>query len=270
MHIRQPAVAGTFYPDKPDHLQQQINSYLAAAAEQPLALDVDRIKALIVPHAGYIYSGALAARAYHLLSQRQSPIRRVILLGPAHRVALRGIALPQADAFVTPLGTVPIDQNAVRDLLQSSLVSQQPLAHAQEHSLEVQLPFLQTVLDDFTLVPLVVGQTEPDAVAALLEPFLHNHTDLIVVSSDLSHFLPYNLAQQTDTETSQLIEAKQPVLQGDQACGCYPLNGLLKLATQAQLSVKTIGQCNSGDVLGNSVVGNRDRVVGYGAYVVYR
>lgn len=255
--IREPAVAGMFYPDDPVLLQQQIEQLLAS--ESP---STDHPKALIVPHAGYIYSGPTAAAAFAQLLPLRTRIRRVILLGPAHHVAFQGLAASSAQYFATPLSVVPIDQVALDSILMLPQVHVRDDAHAQEHSLEVQLPFLQTVLDDFKLVPLVVGDASPQDVAEVLEKLWGGDETLIVISSDLSHYHDYNTARQLDTATSRAIEQLRPdAIHYDQACGRNPVNGLLVAARHHHLGATTLDLRNSGDT-----AGSRDRVVGYGAY----
>ncbi len=255
--IREPAVAGMFYPDDPVLLQQQIDQLLAtdtAATEPP--------KALIVPHAGYIYSGPVAASAYAQLAPVRHRIRRVVLLGPAHRVAFNGLAASSAGYFETPLGVVPVDQVAQEKILMLPQVHVRDDAHAQEHSLEVQLPFLQTVLDQFKLIPLVVGDASHEEVAEVLEALWDGDETLIVISSDLSHYHDYQTAKRLDTATSQAIEQLRPeAISYDQACGRNPVNGLLLAARHHHLHATTLDLRNSGDT-----AGTRDRVVGYGAY----
>ncbi|HHO67686.1 MAG TPA: AmmeMemoRadiSam system protein B [Gammaproteobacteria bacterium] len=261
IQIRQPAVAGMFYPDDPALLQQQVEDFLAgeeAAAGPPP-------KALIVPHAGYIYSGPVAARAYARLKPLRSRIRRVVLLGPAHRVAFRGLAASSARYFATPLGLVPVDQAAVEQILSLPQVQVLDEAHRDEHSLEVQLPFLQTVLDDFSLVPLVVGDAEPGEVAEVLEQLWDGDETLFVISSDLSHYHDYETARTIDSATSRAIEQLHPeAIHYEQACGRNPLNGLLLAARRHGLQAHTLDLRNSGDT-----AGPRDRVVGYGAYELH-
>ena len=258
MHqIRQPAVAGSFYPGQATALRHDITTLLAAAqadAGTTQALP----KALIVPHAGYIYSGATAALAYARLAPGRSTIRRVVLLGPVHRVPVRGLALPGVAAFATPLGEIELDQDAIATLAPLRQVVVSTAAHAQEHSLEVQLPFLQTVLDDFKLVPLAVGDATPAEVAQVLAVLWGGPQTLIVISSDLSHFLPYSAAQAVDNNTVQQILSLNSSLTHQQACGGTPVNGLLLAARQHQLQPLLLGACNSGDT-----AGDKNRVVGY-------
>jgi len=261
MNIRQPAVAGTFYPDNPVRLQRDLISMLEQA-RQP-ELNADAVKALIVPHAGYVYSGPIAATAYRLLQSRRQQIRRVVLLGPSHRVPFYGMAIPTTDHFRTPLGDIELDQEALSQIENLPGVERRDDAHAWEHSLEVQLPFLQAVLDRFTLVPIVVGNADSSSVARVVETLWGGQETLILISSDLSHFKPYNQAREIDLATTRLIESKQEGIVGTQACGCHPLNGLLRLARQKGLHVQTLDVRNSGDT-----AGSRDQVVGYGSYAV--
>ncbi len=256
---RLPAVAGQFYPAAPDELRSAVLNYLQQAER---AVSVP--KAIIVPHAGYIYSGPVAASAYACIAPAHAVITRVILLGPAHRVYLRGLALSSAESFTTPLGAVSIDPDAVERLRDLPRVVVMDQAHAFEHSLEVQLPFLQTVLDQFTLVPLVVGDTPPQAVSEVLEILWGGKETLIVVSSDLSHYYDYATASALDQETSTEIEACCSDIPPERACGCMPLNGLLYLAQHRGLQVTTLDLRNSGDT-----AGPRNQVVGYGAYAIH-
>lgn len=261
-HIRPAAVAGAFYPDESGELRNEVRAMLAAA-ESSAAHAAP--KALIVPHAGYIYSGPIAASAYAQLRSARATIRRVVLLGPVHRVPVRGLALPGAtEAFATPLGTVPLDRPAMDRLLALPQVTQSPAAHAWEHSLEVQLPFLQQALDDFSLVPLAVGDATPAEVAGALEMLWGGEETLIVISSDLSHYLPYATAQRVDRGTAQAILALQAPLDHEQACGGTPVNGLLLAARHHHLRPVLLDLRNSGDT-----AGDHDRVVGYGAFAFY-
>ncbi len=263
--IRQTAVAGMFYPDDPGELQATVDHYLFEAkgeAEVSQAKNQSP-KALIVPHAGYIYSGPVAASAFARLETSRNIIRRVILLGPSHRVAFSGMAVSSADYFATPLGSIPLDKQAIHEIASLTQVQIIDQAHSQEHSLEVQLPFLQRVLDDFTLVPIVVGDADPESVDAVLETLWGGPETLIVISSDLSHYHSYTTAQQMDRRTSNAIESMHPDdIHHDDACGRNPVNGLLVAARKHGLKATTIDLRNSGDT-----AGPKDRVVGYGAYV---
>lgn len=259
VHVRPPAVAGMFYPADADALARDIQAYMAGAptakAEAP--------KALIVPHAGYIYSGAVAARAYALLSPARQAIRRVVLLGPAHRVPIRGLALPAAEGFATPLGCVAIDAEGACAALALPQVSASDVAHNLEHSLEVQLPFLQTVLDDFTLLPFAVGAAAPVQVAEVLDLLWGGPETLILVSSDLSHFHTYAQAQGIDRHTVDEILAGDSSLDHEQACGATPINGLLLCARRRGMRIELLDLRNSGDT-----AGNRARVVGYASFAL--
>ncbi len=255
--IRLPAVAGMFYPGHAGVLADEVENFLANAS--PVALPVP--KAIVVPHAGYVYSGAIAASAYALLQPAARTIRRVILLGPTHRVGVHGLAVPSCERFSTPLGQVVIDRAAVDGLADLPQVVVADAPHAQEHSLEVQLPFLQTALDDFRLVPLAVGLASTEAVAEVLERLWGGPETLIVVSSDLSHYLPYADAREVDDHTAQRVLTCQPDISHDEACGATPLNGLLLAARRHGLQARLVDLRNSGDT-----AGDRMRVVGYGAF----
>lgn len=254
--VRSPAVAGMFYPGAPAALQASVDSLLAAAASRCPAAP----KALIVPHAGYVYSGSTAAAAYAALAPWAATIRRVVLLGPTHRVAVDGLALPESEAFATPLGTVPVDAEAVAALADLPQVVKSERVHAPEHSLEVHLPFLQRVLGEFSIVPLAVGRASPAAVAEVLERLWGGPETLIVVSSDLSHYLPYAVANEVDAETCRHILALDTAIHPEQACGAHPVNGLLLAARRRGLTPSLLARCNSGDT-----AGDRQRVVGYAA-----
>ena len=253
---RAPAVAGLFYPGTASQLAHDVRALLAAA---PAAAVVPKV--LIVPHAGYVYSGPIAATAYAALQPIASRIRRVLLLGPTHRVAVRGLALPGAEAFATPLGEVPIDLQAAQAIAHLPQVSVSALAHAQEHSLEVQLPFLQSMLGDFKLLPLAVGMATPQEVAEVLELLWGGVETLIVISSDLSHYLPYEQAQATDRATAQAVLQLLQPLSHEQACGGTPINGLLLAARKHHLVPHLLDLRNSGDT-----AGSHDGVVGYAAF----
>jgi MEMO1 family protein len=261
--IRPAAVAGMFYPANPALLQSNIESMLAEARITPQAA-LRQPKALVVPHAGYIYSGPIAAQAYARLIPWRAAIRRVILLGPAHQVALRGIAVPDAEAFATPLGKVRLDTDAAAWALQLPQVVENGAAHAPEHSLEVQLPFLQSVLDDFRVLPLVVGLAEPKAIAEVVNLLWGGAETLIVVSSDLSHYHSYREAQTLDRHTADSILALDAHLDHEQACGAAPLSGLLLAARHRGLVPQLLDLRNSGDT-----AGERSRVVGYASFAFY-
>lgn len=260
--VREAAVAGFFYPAARRELAQTVRQHLQHA-QRATSPSTASPKMLIVPHAGYIYSGSIAGSAYAQISQPEQ-IRHVVLLGPSHRVALRGIAVPSVDTFVTPLGEIVIDKSLRAAIAGMPGVIVHDAPHAQEHSLEVQLPFLQTVLPDFSLLPLVVGDAAPETVAAVLTTVWGGPETLIVISTDLSHYLPYATARRVDAETSTLIEACDPHIHPEQACGAHPLNGALLLARRKGLRVACMQRANSGDTAGTP-----DRVVGYGAYVAH-
>ncbi|MEE9158877.1 MAG: AmmeMemoRadiSam system protein B [Gammaproteobacteria bacterium] len=256
--VRTPAVAGMFYPAKATELETMVGRYLGAASVSgPVP------KAIIAPHAGFIYSGPVAASAYVRIAPARDTITRVILLGPAHRVTVAGLALPSVDSLATPLGNVSVDKKAVAMIADLPQVKVMDAAHESEHSLEVHLPFLQTVLTQFALVPLAVGQASPVDVGEVLERLWGGPETLIVISSDLSHYHDYDTARRLDSATSRAIEQLRPEdIQYDHACGRIPINGLLHVARKRGMSVTTIDLRNSGDT-----AGPRDQVVGYGAYV---
>jgi hypothetical protein len=218
-----------------------------------------------VPHAGYIYSGPIAANAYARLAPGRSAIRRVVLLGPVHRVPVRGLALPGADTFVTPLGAVAVDADAVACVRGMPQVCESEAAHSLEHSLEVQLPFLQTMLDEFSLVPLAVGDASPSEVAEVIERLWGGPETLIVVSSDMSHYHPYEEASEIDRSTADEILALADTLDHEQACGATPINGFAHCARRHELEAELIDLRNSGDT-----AGEKSRVVGYAAFAFAR
>jgi MEMO1 family protein len=256
---RQPAVAGTFYPANPNQLHQMLDEYLNDAESGTKVP-----KAIIVPHAGYIYSGPIAATAYARLKKAHDLISRVVIIGPSHRVAFSGLAVSKAQSFITPLGSITVDQEAVETILKLPFVDYLEQAHTHEHSLEVHLPFLQEMLDDFKIVPIVAGDASPEQVSQVIEALWGGDETLIVISSDLSHYHDYTTAKKLDKATSAMIENLQyERLAFDSACGRVPVSGLLKLAREKSLTIKTIDLRNSGDT-----AGDKSRVVGYGAYVI--
>ncbi|MBC8240421.1 MAG: AmmeMemoRadiSam system protein B [Alphaproteobacteria bacterium] len=257
--IRPPAVAGMFYPGSAVELSAVVRDFMDHVPES----DAPVPKAIIVPHAGYRYSGAIAAAAYARLKPAHDVITRVILLGPCHRVAVNGLAAPSVDAFATPLGNIPLDRDAIAAISVMPQVSEFDATHADEHSLEVHLPFLQEVLDDFILVPLVVGSATNSEVAQVLDALWGGTETVIVISSDLSHYLDYDAAREIDQRTCDAIEHLDPdAIGSDQACGRIPVKGLLSLAAKRHMRVETVGLKNSGDT-----AGSKDKVVGYGAWV---
>jgi MEMO1 family protein len=259
MKIRPAAVAGTFYSGDRATLSAEIAAYLRDAG-RPGAIP----KAIIAPHAGYIYSGPIAATAYAALAPLRGRIERVVLAGPAHRVYVRGAAVPSATRFGSPLGHIDVDRAAIARLAALPGVQVSDAAHAREHSLEVHLPFLQTVLGSFTLVPIVVGDASPAQMAAILEAVWGGDESLIVVSSDLSHYLPYEAACERDRGTTQAILSLDARLDPDEACGAMPINGLLEVAKKRGMAVELLDLRNSGDT-----AGTRDRVVGYASFAFH-
>ena len=261
--MRAPAVAGTFYPADPRSLASALRGYLDAAREARREGSGPAPKALIAPHAGYVYSGPVAASAYVEIEALRDVVERVVLLGPSHRVPLRGIAASTAEVFVTPLGEVPVDQAAIDSIAHLPQVKRLDAPHEWEHSLEVHLPFLQCVLGGFRLVPLSVGEATPDGVAEVLEVLWGGRETLLVVSSDLSHYYDYETARRLDARTTRAIEELRPEgLDEESACGRVPARGLLVAAKRHGLRARTVDLRNSGDT-----AGPRDEVVGYGSYV---
>lgn len=257
--VRPPAVAGMFYPAEREELGRWVRGALARAP----GAGAPAPKALIAPHAGYVYSGEVAARAYAFLAPVREAVTRVVLAGPSHRLAFDGLAVPSARAFLTPLGEVPVDEAAVKALLGLPQVRLLDQAHAGEHGLEVHLPFLQAALASFSIVPMVVGRAPYHAVAEALELVWGGPETLIVVSSDLSHYHDYATARRMDAETSAAIERLDGAAIGpDQACGRIPVGGLIEVARNRGMKVRTVDLRNSGDT-----AGARDRVVGYGAWL---
>jgi len=263
MTMRPPAVAGMFYPDTASTLRADVRRMLDAPRVSE-AVDRRVPKSLIVPHAGFVYSGPVAASAYRLLADAANEVSRVVVLGPAHRVYLRGMAVPTVESFRTPLGTVPVDVWAVKALEVFPWVVSSDEAHAQEHSIEVQLPFLQSVLTDFSLIPLVVGDCTCDQVSDVIETLWGDRETLIIVSSDLSHYLPYTQSNEVDADTTSQIVARAENLHGEQACGARAINGLMRVARNKGLDVEVLDVRNSGDT-----AGDKSQVVGYGAYAIY-
>jgi MEMO1 family protein len=259
MVVRPSAVAGQFYPGDADHLRKQVSDLLAN-----IATPIKNIpKALIVPHAGYVYSGATAAAAFATLRDGAQTITRVVLIGPAHFVHVRGIAAPTVDAFETPLGRVPVDASALAAIAGLPSVIQDDAAHAPEHALEVELPFLQTLLASFRVVPLLVGDVTPKEIAQVLLPLWDGPGTLIVVSSDLSHYHDYKTARRLDAATAAAIEHGDWASLGPhQACGSQAVAGLLLETGRRGLKIRRLSLRNSGDT-----AGSRDQVVGYGAWM---
>jgi len=251
MKIRSAAVAGMFYPKGADELAAMIDGFLSAAPSP-----AQHAKAVIAPHAGYIYSGPTAAFAYKALDAGK--VQRVILLGPSHHMLFQGLALPDADAFETPLGEIPLDRASMQHLLALPFVKVLAEAHVAEHSLEVHLPFLQRLLARFILVPICVGNASSAEVAAALKSVWNGEETAIVISSDLSHYQRYDEAREIDGDTIRDVLDGNIPLRHDQACGATPINGLLEVAAGRKLSPELLDYRNSGDTAGDRV-----RVVGY-------
>jgi hypothetical protein len=249
-----------FYPQAPAALGAAVRGYLAEG-QPSAAAHASPPKAVIVPHAGYVYSAPVAAPAYRRIARAKGVTRRVVLLGPVHRVPIRGLALPAADAFATPLGTIEVDTEAAARALELPQVRRSEAAHALEHSLEVQLPFLQTVLEDFRIVPFAVGDATPDEVAEVIDRLWGGPETLIVVSSDLSHYHSYAAARQIDRGTAAAIMALDASLDHEQACGATPINGFALCARRRDLQPELLDLRNSGDT-----AGDKSRVVGYAAF----
>ena len=257
---RPPAVAGTFYPDDPRELTRMVEGFLGA--EPPSTRSAP--KAIIAPHAGYVYSGPIAGSAFRAIAANADAIKRVVLIGPAHFVPIRGMALPGDPWFATPLGTVRVEPEGSGASLRLPQVRVIPEAHAREHSLEVEIPFLQVLLGEFVLVPLVAGAATGEEVDEVLERLWGGPETLIVISSDLSHYLPYEAARRADRETADRILALDGPLESRQACGAVPVNGLLEAARRRDLIPELLDLRNSADTAGDP-----SRVVGYGAFAFY-
>lgn len=265
--VRPVAVAGMFYPSDPQTLNRELSRCLHHYHDNSKAtpsIEHGQLKAIIVPHAGYIYSGETAGSAYSRLTASSSTIKRVVLLGPSHRLAFRGIAVPSAAFFATPLGSIPVGQEAINIIMNLPQVMLNDAAHAQEHALEVQLPFLQKALDDFSIIPLTIGQASAHEVAQVINKLWGGDETLIVASSDLSHFHSYPVAQKIDDDTVSHILKLESTLNPEQACGAIPINGLLEVAKQRGLQIECLAQCNSGDS-----TGDHSRVVGYASFALY-
>ncbi|MFA6409474.1 MAG: AmmeMemoRadiSam system protein B [Gammaproteobacteria bacterium] len=255
--LQEPVVADMFYPGDPKELRAMLERFFSAAKGKDLPIP----RAIITPHAGYIYSGPIAASAYACLFQKKTKIKRVIILAPAHRYSLTGIATSSADAFLTPLGEIPIDKAALAKITKFAHVSIIDKAFATEHSLEVQLPFLQFALGDFSLIPLLVGACSANEIAVLLEKLVDDESTLIVVSSDLSHYHDYKTAERIDSETiANILDLNMANLSGERACGYIPISGLLMFAKNKAWKARLIDLRNSGDT-----AGDKNHVVGYAA-----
>jgi AmmeMemoRadiSam system protein B len=260
--VRPPAAAGLYYPRDPEGLRHALQTLLG-----PLAATAQRLpKALVVPHAGYAYSGEVAASAYRTLGHEEAAarIRHVVLLGPSHRVKVHGLALPSCDGFATPCGTVPINGPARQRLRELGLAGVADAPHALEHCLEVQLPFLQMLLRDFDLLPIAVGIAPPAQVGRALEAVWGGAETLVIVTSDLSHHHTRLEAESLDRATARRIVERRSDLNETEACGADALNGLLEVARQRGLQVELLERRTSGDTAGDD-----QRVVGYGSFALY-
>ena len=258
--IRKPAVAGRFYPGDANELVDEINKHLDGAKTN----SVDHLKALVVPHAGYAYSGPIAGSAYSILRDYHSKFQRVVIIGPAHRLKFNGVALSGAEKFQTPLGNVSVAQDLARRLTRIHGVHFLDQAHQQEHSLEVHVPFLQTVLDDFSILPVVVGKSDMETVEQIIDETWDDPSTLIVISTDLSHFHDYETANQIDEQTCHMIENLQSEqLEGRRACGYLAVVAMISAAKKRNASIVNLDRRNSGDI-----AGNHDQVVGYASFAV--
>jgi AmmeMemoRadiSam system protein B len=265
--VRPPAVAGLFYPGDPTELRCRIGALLAAATSNPpggaAPSPPARAKAIVVPHAGFAYSGAVAATAYAVLGGR-SDIARVVLFGPAHRSPLPAVAAPSVDGFATPLGVVPLDAVRRDDLVRRKLLTVADGPHRDAHSLEVQLPFLQVLLGDVPVLPLAVGRVGSDAVVAVLDEVWDDPATLVIISTDLSHYHDHRTASALDRETAAAVVAgRAEALTPERACGATALRGLVVIARRRNRPVELLDLRTSADTAGPA-----DRVVGYGAFAV--
>lgn len=255
--FRKPTVAGLFYPSETDNLSKLITDLLN---QKP---PVSFTKMLIVPHAAYQYIGEILAQSYLHLFSRSQQIKTVVLLTPSHHIKFNGIAITSKDCYLTPFGEVIIDSDAMMTLLNFPQVVMFDDAHIKEHSIEIHLPFLQTILPSFSLVPLIIGETNSYNILEILEKLWEQEETLIIASMNLSHYQTYNIAQELDQRTSQAIESLHwQSLQTNQICNIHLISSLLQLAHQKSLTPKTIKVCNSGDL-----TGIKNRVVGYGAFI---
>lgn len=261
LKIQHPVVAGTFYPDNPSRLKQMLKYLLSKTSAHK-----KQARALIVPHAGYIYSGAIAATAYARLRAEKQNIKKIVLIGPSHHLGFQGVALNTAEQFLTPLGAIAVNGEAIKRIATLPFAHFINQAYSKEHSLEVHLPFLQSVIGTFSLIPVVTGKVSAEQLCELIELFWGDLETIIIISSDLSHFLEYEAAQHQDKKTSAFIEQLQyEKLDRRAACGYIPISGLLALARKKSLQVKTLDLRNSADTAGSA---HKNRVVGYGSYAI--
>lgn len=261
--VRPAAVAGSFYPADPVELRGMVDDLLAKA-RATVSPSARAPKAIIVPHAGYVYSGPTAALAYAAVERLRGTVTRAVVIGPTHRIPVRGVALPGADYFETPLGRVHVPEDwALRALRGLPYVGEFPPTHAGEHAVEVQLPFLQRALGTIEAIPLNAGDASPGEVADVIEALWGGPETLIVISSDLSHYHPYDEAKALDAQTIERIEACRVPIRHDRACGATGVNGMLTVCRRRSLHPRLLGAANSGDTLGG-----REQVVGYSAFAI--
>ncbi len=259
--VRPPSQAGRFYAADSTELRGEVEGLLADVPPTDLASP----KAVIAPHAGYVFSGPIAASAYAAFRPQADAVRRIILLGPSHHATFQGFAIPSCAAFSTPLGNIPLDLETLALMAQRSDVRELDSAHIPEHSLEVHVPFLQVVFAEFQLTPVLVGQASVAETSRLLDSLWNGHETRVIVSSDLSHFHDYRTAQALDAATAKQIEGLSgEELTGEDACGFRAIRGLLAIARRRGMTCRTLDLRNSGDT-----AGGRDRVVGYGAFALH-
>ena len=256
--VRPAAVAGLFYPGLAAELDSMARQFVSDSEfDEPTYSP----KAIIAPHAGFIYSGPIAGSAFRCFAAAATTIRRIVLIGPAHRLPVQGLALPGQVAFETALGTVPVDEELVESIADMPQVSINTAAHAPEHCLEVELPFLQIVLESFSILPLLVSRIDAEQLAEVLERLWGGPETRFVISSDLSHYLSYDAAQETDRESARRVVDLEPPIAEQRACGAVAINGLLAAARRHHLAPRLLDLRNSGDT-----AGDRRQVVGYGSF----
>jgi len=262
LNVKQPNVAGQFYPSDPEGLQRYLVHYISP--QKSRGKSTGKLTALIAPHAGYDYSGAIAGMAYAELETRASGVGRIAVLSPTHYFYFSQIAVLNCDAYETPMGPIVIDEQFVEHLLDKKLAVDRSDIFEREHALEVHLPFIKQVAPYAMLVPLIIGQTDPEIVKKMVDELIRNDV-FIIVSTDLSHFHPYKVAQSMDQKTKIIIESLEYTqLNGEMACGHYPLSGLLKWAKENNGRIETLALRNSGDT-----AGDKSSVVGYGSFALY-
>ena len=254
--VREAAVAGIFYPADVYQLKNDINGYLQHITDN----NSGKPKILITPHAGYKYSAQVAASAFAKLRPFKDKIKKVFLLGPSHRVYVNGVALPKEKSFKTPLGIIKVDSDIVEQISKTKPFKFKSTAHKNEHSLEVSLPFLQVVLGNFEIIPMLYGEANPHEIAQTIQPYLERDDSILIVSADLSHYLDYSTAKKVDEQTANNIKEGKTV-DHHQSCGATAINTALIMAQNFGLVPQMLNMANSGDV-----IGDKDSVVGYGAW----